>query len=232
MPTLAQIAGANGVYCGLAPEPAAAAYGVDKPDFTMLQIIKSMGYTFVSSAILAILVLNGMGVGKAIAWSAVPWLLQSLDNIWNGTAKKMGQPEQAPLLLLAINCAVMYCGFTDTNTDLAAKCFAAWCGANGVYLALQPEKGAEAWGVKTDAKLAAMMKNFGYALAAYAALVYFLNDGAATTTAIGYSWAIMLASIADGLFVSKTFENVSSDKQPAYIWGAIQAFVVAATLVE
>ena len=70
------------------------------------------------------------------------------------------------------------------------------------------------------------------ALAAYAALVYFLNDGAATTTAIGYSWAIMLASIADGLFVSKTFENVSSDKQPAYIWGAIQLFVVAATLVE
>ena len=220
------------MYCGLAPEPAAAAYGVEKPDFLMTQMIKNLGYTFVGMSILALLLLNGMGVGKAIAWSAIPWVLNSLSSVWNGDGKKMGMTENSEYLLLAINAAVMYCGFTDTNADLAAKCYAGWTALNGVYMALSPAKGAEMWGVKTDAKTEAMMKNFGYSLASYAALVWFGNAGTEVTTAIGYSWCGMLLSLVDGLYVSKSFDAMGSAKEPAYVWGVIQLAVIAATLVE
>ena len=37
--------------------------------------------------------------------------------------------------------------------------------------------------------------------------------------------------LIDGLFVSKTFEDVSDDKMPAYIWMAIQSAVVGLTVV-
>ena len=108
------------MYCGLAPEPAAAAYGVEKPDFLMTQMIKNLGYTFVGMSILSLLLLNGMGVGKAIAWSAIPWVLNSLSSVWNGDGKKMGMTENSEYLLLAINAAVMYCGFTDTSATAAS----------------------------------------------------------------------------------------------------------------
>ena len=39
-----------------------------------------------------------------------------------------------------------------------------------------------------------------------------------------------MLSILDGLFVSKGFEEISSDKTPAYVWMVIQAAIVAGTL--
>ena len=76
------LAGINGLYCGLAPEPAAEAYGVKPASFELVEMIKTLGYSFVSSALLSILVLNGMGLGMAMAWSTLPWILSSLDGIW------------------------------------------------------------------------------------------------------------------------------------------------------
>ena len=111
----------NGLYCGLAPGPAAEAYGLPGPvDFKIVEIIKSMGYTFVSVAVLALSVLKGVPLNQAIMWSVVPWTLLSLDNLWNGTAKKMGQPEGAPLLLLAINIA------TISNLYYILSSFSQW----------------------------------------------------------------------------------------------------------
>merc|ERR1719174_1138104 len=112
---------ANGAYCGLAPKPASEAYGLADADFNIIQMIKSLGYTCVSLALLAFLVINGTPVGTAIAWAQVPWIVLGLDNVWNGTAEQMGQPAFAPLLLLAINAATAYCGFTDTAMPLAAQ---------------------------------------------------------------------------------------------------------------
>ena len=225
------LAGINGLYCGLAPEPAAEAYGVKPASFELLEMIKSLGNSFVSSALLSILVLNGMGLGMAMAWSTLPWILSSLDGIWNGTNKKMGMPDFAPYLFLSVCAAAAYCGWTDTSMPLAAKLFAGWNGLNGALFAIAPAKGAESWGMKGDAKFNAMFKNFGYTLLSYAALIVSLVQGVDAPKAVGYSFAVMLVSLIDGLFVSKTFEDVSDDKMPAYIWMAIQSAVVGLTVV-
>ena len=221
---------ANGIYCGIAPGPASEAYGLKDASFEVTQVIKYLGYTFVAFSILALAVLKGVSVNRAIAWAQVPWILVGLDNIWNGIAKKLGQPDFAPFLLLAINCATAYCGFTDTSMPLAATLNAAWCGLNGVFFALKPDKGAEAWGMKADAKFEAMMKNMGYALTACAVLTYYVANGADITTAIGYAFVPTLLSIIDQLLVSKGFETLGADPAPAYVWGAIQMAVIAGTL--
>lgn len=52
---------------------------------------QSLGYTFAGIAILALAMLKGVPFSTAFGWSNLPWLLLSLDNIWNGTAEKMGQ---------------------------------------------------------------------------------------------------------------------------------------------
>jgi hypothetical protein len=224
------LTGVNGAYCGIAPEPAAQAYGMKSVPFEVVQIIKSLGYTFISAAILAVLSLKGKDLGTALASSSVPWVILTLDNIWNGVAAKMGQPAFAPIMLLAINVAVLYCSFTGTAVPLAANLYAGWCALNGMFFALAPEKGAEAWGMKASAQFAAMMKNFGYSLASFAVLLASLANGVGAPQAIGYSFAVMLLSILDGLFVSKTFEVVSDDKTPGYVWMVIQAAVIALTL--
>merc|ERR1712072_1448919 len=58
-----------------------------------------------------------------------------------------------------------------------------------------------------------------------------LVQGVDAPKAVGYSFAVMLVSLIDGLFVTKSFEDVSDDKMPAYIWMAIQSAVVGLTVV-
>jgi hypothetical protein len=238
---------ANGVYCGLAPTPAAQAYGLESPSFKVTQMIKSLGYTGVAIAILAIAMLKGMPLAAAFGWSNVPWILLSLDNIWNGTAEKMGQPKFAPLLLLAINSAACYCGLTDSYMPTAAAALAAWTAANGALFAVMPSKGLEAWGMKPETNfrslyerresekeattLNAMMKNFGYSLLASAVLTYSVASGNADIeAAVGYVFSVLLVNIVDMLLVSKTADSLTADKKPLYAWAVIQAGVVAATL--
>ena len=221
---------ANGAYCGLAPEPAAEAYGLKAPSFEITQMIKSLGYTFTGIAIFALSMLNGVSFANAFAWSNLPWILLSLDNIWNGTAKKMGQPAFAPLLLLAINVACFYCGITDTNVATAALGLSGWMTLNGALFALLPSKGLEAWGMSPEPKLNAMMKNMGYSLLSNAVMVYQVNSGTEIGAAFGQSFIVMIANLLDQLFVSKGFEALEADPIPAYVWLAIQAGVVACTL--
>jgi len=54
--------------------------------------------------------------------------------------------------------------------------------------------------------------------------------GADTLTAIGYGWAAFAATQLDGLFISGTIEKIGADKNPGYVWLAIQTFVAAAIL--
>ena len=42
---------------------------------------------------------------------------------------------------------------------------------------------------------------------------------------------VMLASLVDMTFISGFFEAMGADKTPAAVWGAIQAAVVATTLL-
>lgn len=220
----------NGVYCGIAEGPACEAYGVDNPSFNMLQIVKNLGYTFTSAGVLALCLMKGVAFNTAFAWSQLPWLLLSCSNLLNGVDVKMGIPKAGMYLLLAINAVCMYCGFTDSYMPLAATLYSAWGILNGVMFALAPSKGAEAWGVKGDAKFEAMFKNFGYALISNSVLTYFTGAGTEVATAVGYMYAVQMVSLLDGLFVSKTFDVVTSDKMPAYAWLVIQAAVIAGTL--
>jgi hypothetical protein len=224
------LVGINGLYCGIAPKPASQAYGLKDASFEVVEMIKGLGYTFVSIALLSILSLSGMGLGMAFAWSSVPWVLQNLDNLLNGTGAKMGQPVWAPLLLLGIVCAASYCGVTGTAMPLAAQLYAGWCVLNGAFFAIAPAKGSESWGMKADDKFNAMFKNFGFSLVSFAVLLFSLAAGVDAPKAVGYSFAVMLVNIVDALFVSKTFDALEADKAPAYVWAAIQASVLGLTL--
>jgi hypothetical protein len=221
---------ANGLYTGLAPGPASEAYGVKDPSFTLQQMIKAVGYTQVAAAVFAFCSLKGVPLPAALAWGQVPWLLLTIDNILNKTPEKMGQPMAGQFLLLAIGLATSYCGFTDTSATNAALFSAAWQALNGVIFALAPGKGAEAWGLAADTKVTLMMKNFGWTLTGGAALVYSVASGTEITKAVGYLFALMMASLVDLTYFSGFFEAMGADKTPAAVWGAIQATVVAATL--
>ena len=63
---------------------------------------------------------------------------------------------------------------------------------------------------RADSKLAAMMKNFGFSLAAYATLAGSVVCGADAAKSLGYAYAVFLMSVIDGLFISKGFEEISS----------------------
>ena len=77
----------------------------------------------------------------------------------------------------------------------------------------------------------AMMKNLGYMLVAYATLAGSLLSDTPTVTAIGYAWTVAFASIIAGAFISKTMPELMSDFTPMYAWMAIQAGVIASTLL-
>jgi len=222
---------ANGVFTGLAPGPASEAYGVKDASYTLQQMVKSVGYTQVATAIFAFMILNGAPLPAALAWSQIPWLLLILDNLFNDVPTKMGMPVAGQYLLLAINSATAYCGFTDTNMAIVAPAIAGWQALNGLIFALMPGKGAEAWGMAADEKVTLMMKNFGYTLTMGAALLYFVHEGVAASTAVGYAFLIMMASLVDMTFIAGFFEKMGAEKTPAYIWGAIQAGVAATTLL-
>jgi hypothetical protein len=223
--------GANGVYCGLAPGPACEAYGVKGASYTLEQMVKSVGFTQISAAIFGLMLLKGSPLAAALGWAQVPWILLVLQNLWNGVPGKMGMPDAGQYLLLVINSATAYCGFTDTSATLAATLSAGWQALNGIIFALAPGKGAEAWGIDADEKVTLMMKNFGYTLAQGALLIYAAASGTETTKAVGYSFLVMLASLVDMTFISGFFEAMGADKTPAAVWGAIQAAVVATTLL-
>ena len=70
----------------------------------------------------------------------------------------------------------------------------------------------------------------GWTLTGGAALTYAVASGVGATTAVGYLFATMMASLVDLTFVAGFFETMGADKTPAAVWGAIQAAVVAATL--
>jgi hypothetical protein len=221
----ATLVGINGVYVGLAPEPASKAYGLDSASFEMTEIIKNIGYTFASMAIAALVQLNGGSFANAFGWANVPWLLLTLGNLLDGTSAKMGIPAAGTYLLLAINAAGTYCGLTNTGMPLAALLNAVWCGFNGLFFALLPSKGLEAWGLASDSKTDAVFKNFGYALASFGVMTAALAKGADVTTAFAYSCIAFLVGLGDMLFVSKTFDALGSPKEPGYAWIAIMAAV-------
>jgi hypothetical protein len=222
----------NGVYCGLAPAPAAAAYGVGQTSFNLEQMIKNLGYTFIGFAILALGVLKGVSFNKAFGWSNLPWVLLTLENIWNGVTDKMGIPVAGQYLLLAINSFGLYAGLTDTLMPAAAVGISAWTALNGAFFALNPGAGASAWGLKdADEKFLVMMKNFGYALFGYATLTYLLATGMDVSSAVGYAFIPNALSIIDGLFVSKGFLKMGSPPEPGYVWLAIMGAVIASTVV-
>lgn len=221
---------ANGVLCGLGSDKACEGYGLEKPSFTTGQLVASLGYTQVGLAILSFCALAGMDMPKAIAWSAVPWLVQTIGNLLNDVPAKMGMPQGGMILLLAINAVTAYCGFNGVGPSWVYNAFACWSMANGVFFALAPKAGAKAWGVEADAVESAMMKNFGYMLVAYAVTAGALLTGSSAVTAIGYGWTAALVSLLDMLFVSKTASTVTSNMTPMYVWLGIQAVVIACTL--
>jgi len=222
---------ANGAYCNLAPEPACKAYGMEKPSFNVVQMVKSLGAVNLASGILALCVLNGVATNKAIGWAGLPWIIVTLDAIFNGSAEKMGQPAMAQPLLLVITAATMYCAFTNTNMPLAATLNSAWCLLNGLGAALAPAKLGEAWGMKGDAAFEGMLKNFGYQLSGYGVVQYFLANGGDHVQSLGYGWVAALISLIDMVFISKTVDALGVKPEAMYGWGAIQAGVVAATVL-
>jgi hypothetical protein len=222
--------GINGVVCGLAEGVAAEGYGLTDPSYNIQQMVKSLGYTFASFAVLALSLLKGVPFGSAFGWSVVPWLLLTVSNILNGVPAKMGMPAAGQFVLLAINTASCYCGMTGTAMPLAAKLNAGWTMLNGVMFALMPKMGAKAWGLEEDDKFCAIFKNFGYSLVAMGTLIMATATGVDVSTAVGYGMIPMIASLADGLFVTKGFDTLNADKVPAYVWGVIMATVAALTL--
>jgi hypothetical protein len=224
------ITGLNAVYCALAPEPAAEAYGVKGASFNVVQMIKALGNTNLMVVVLAACLLKGVDTNTAIAWSQLPWIIGCLDAIFNGTGEKMGQPAFAQPLLLAISAATMYCGFTGTNMPLAGQLNAGWGLLNGVGAALVPDKLASAWGMSGDSAFNAMMKNFGFALCSASVLAYCVASGQPFIQSLGYAWAVLLVGLVDQKFVSKTFDDIGGDDGPLYAWMAISAAVTAGLL--
>lgn len=220
----------NGVLCGLGPDKACEGYGLDTPSFTTAELVKSLGYVQGSMAILALTSLAGMPTPKAIAWASVPLLLQTIENLLNDVPAKMGMPAGGMVLLLAINAATAYCGFYGVGPEWVFKAYAAWSMANGAFFALSPKAGAKAWGIEATETEAAMMKNLGYMLVAWATLAGALLTDVPAVTGVGYAWVVALASIVDGAFISKTMDAMMSDLTPMYVWMAIQAAVIGGTL--
>lgn len=222
--------GINGVVCGLAEGVATEGYGVKDASYNIQQMVKSLGFTFISFAVLAISLLKGVPFSAAFGWGCLPWLLLTISNILNGVPAKMGMPIAGQYLLLAINAASMYCGLTDTAMPLAAKLNAGWTLLNGVAFALVPKMGAKGWGLVEDDKFAAIFKNFGYSLVAMGTLIMSTATGVAVEQAVGYAMIPMLVSLLDGLYINKGFDTLNADKVPAYVWGAIMTTVIALTL--
>lgn len=221
---------ANGVLCGLGSDKACEGYGLEKPSFTTGELVKSLGYVQVSMAILGLTTLAGMATPKAIAWSTVPLVLQTIENLLNDVPAKMGMPAGGMALLLAINSIAAYCGFNGVGPEWIFKAFTAWSMANGAFFALSPKAGAKAWGIDVTVTEQAMMKNFGYMLVAWATTAGALLTDVPAVTAVGYGWVVALASIVDGAFVSKTAAAMMKDLTPMYVWMAIQAAVIGCTL--
>jgi hypothetical protein len=221
---------ANGAYCNLAPEPACKAYGMEKPSYDIMQMVKSLGAVNLASGVLALCVLNGVDTNQAIGWASLPWLVLTLDSIFNGAGEKMGQPAFAQPLLLAITSATMYCAFTNTNMPLAATLNSAWCLLNGLGAALTPTALASAWGMKGDAAFEGMLKNFGYQLAGYGVVQYFIANGGDSVKALGYGWVAALLSMIDMNFITKSVDALGVKKEALMGWGVIQAGVVATTV--
>ena len=221
---------ANGLYCGLAPEPALEAYGMQKASFEVGQMCKSLGITNIAQAVLALSLLKGGDLNAAIGWSQLPFLLLSLQSIWDGTGDKMGQPKPAQFLLLGITAATMYCAFTGNNMPLAAQLSAGWALLNGIGAALAPGKLAAAWGMNGDASFEGMMKNFGYQLCSLGVLQYLVATGTDVSKAVGYAFALSLVGLVDMMYVSRSADAMGVEKNAARAWMVIQSAVAAFTL--
>ena len=73
------ITGLNAVYCALAPEPAAEAYGVKGASFNVVQMIKALGNTNLMVVVLAACLLKGVDTNTKVHTLGDPyWVLRGM----------------------------------------------------------------------------------------------------------------------------------------------------------
>jgi len=182
------------------------------------------------SCVLTWAMMNGADPMKAIGFAWSTWALSSLKNIKDNRAAKVGMPPWTQKLTLAINgfFAVSF-ATGQTYCPVLGKIAAGWSILNGLFSALRPKKFAASWGLNDlDSNSVAMMKHFGYQVAAFGLLSGGVAEGTDLMKTLGYFWATYLASLADAKFISKTFADLKDG--PIYVWMLLQTAVTAKLL--
>jgi hypothetical protein len=183
-----------------------------------------------ASCVLTWAMMNGADPMKGIGFAWSTWALSSLKNVKDNRAAKVGMPAWTQKFLLALN-GFFAVSFATGQSYCPAlgKIAAGWSLLNGLFSALRPKKFASSWGLNDlNANSVAMMKHFGYQLAAFGLLAGGVAEGNDLMKTLGYFWATYFASLADAKFISKTFADLKDG--PLYVWMLLQAAVTAKLL--
>jgi hypothetical protein len=150
-------------------------------------------------------------------------LLEQVKCFWHDDPTKLGFPAGPQVILLAIFGATIYgCLSGADYADTVVKAFSVFNVANGMALALAPEKATEGWGVPSEEGITGAMKTFGYMVTGLGVYQAALAWGVDPMKAFGYAWIPALIMQIEANF----FSDKDVAKGLSMVWALIDAIVV------
>jgi hypothetical protein len=194
--------GANGLALAVSPDEICKVYGCESGGINSF-MAEGIGHQMVGICVLVHSLRTGAGLERAVAYGCVPSLIHLYKMCATKNYAQYSVPDAAPLAWLAITgatCLSLWNGVGDA--DLIMKAFTCILGLNGAFLAANPDKGCEAYGMPGGGWLSMFMRLMGVANLAQAviqgAMVF---QGADPTLAIGYANVIFALHAAYAAFI-------------------------------
>lgn len=181
-------------------------------------------------------VLNGMTLADAYQLSEVPWIIESLRNIWKEVhGRAVGYNKREQTLRLATSALFLY-SMTQHHPTAAMKAATVLWLLFGLYLVVQPDAAAQTlFGhfATYDTTSRVVIRMIGFNMLAhggFAGVMLFGNDvDPLTAFGVGYSsWLFKLLVLQA---VTHDSQKAGIDSRMIYFWIAVHGSVVATMLL-
>ena len=213
-------------------------YGMANPSDLIAWFCEVAGGVMLQMSIATWLaVVNGMDFATAIAWGGIPGLVQGIRQLLNDETKKLGFGQAAqymPTVINSVITAALFGKLPFLSTENALKFWSVWGLANGLFGYFATEPFMKGWEAPLNGpKETAMAKFFcGILACSGVQMAAVALGGKSVMESVALSYLGFAATQIDSLFITKGQETMGVDRNPAFVWLAIQLFTAASILIE
>lgn len=231
--TFYTLAIANVAFVTMAPEKAAKKIcDIDVSPIGAV-VVENIGVQFACGIIMALCALNGVDVGKAVAWGMVPNIYTKTRDCINGKYTSLGLPLSPMYSMLAFNtalAAVSYhnSGIAGNKGTLAMLAIATLNALTGIVMYAAPHAAVHVQGMGTvtaTESIEGLVRYEGGAFLSNAVFVASLALGKSAVDSIAYAISLqMVAGPLTAFFVSDLFPE--EKKGLILAWAALSMLCV------